>query len=124
MNKRSVLNRYLDNHILEAVKDYAADEHLPEPKTTQEAASFMWGVFIKERPHSSINLQDDFVNWCMGQSLGTITVWNSEAIEILHSCGYYSTPEKEANAEQFLHIKLSMRVRHYLTADDWNLIDD
>jgi hypothetical protein len=122
MNKRAVLNKYLDNHILEAVKQYAADEQLKQPETIQEAASFMWGVFIKERSYSSDNLQDDFVKWCMGASLGTITIWTSEAIEILHECGYYSTPDKEANAATFLHVKLSMRVRHYLTADDWDLI--
>lgn len=120
MNKRNALNNYLDNHILEAVKNYANDEHLSEPKTIKEAASFMWGLFIEERPHASSNLQDDFVHWCMGLSLGTITVWNSEAIDILHANGYYSTPDKEANAVAFLHIKLSMRVRHYLTADDWS----
>jgi len=122
MNKRSILNKYLDNHIFEAVKQYAIDEQLKQPETIQEAASFMWGVFIKERPYSSINLQDDFINWCMGQSLGTITTWTSEAIDILHAAGYYSTPEKEANAETFLHVKLSMRVRHYLTDKDWDLI--
>jgi len=114
-SKRQKLTAYLDAFILEAVKQYAQDEHKPQPQTLEAAAFFMWSLFMEEvgRWYKG-NLQDAFIYWALGGSLGTIEQATQPAADILHDCGYYSTPEKEANAAEYLHIQLSMRIRRLL----------
>jgi len=112
---RKALNAYLDKHILKASQQAAADNGETIPQTLPAAASYMWARFWGEVGHYwQGNYQDGFIYWCMGQSLGTIETAADAATDILHGFGFYAKPEQEADAAEFLHAKLSMRVRRLM----------
>lgn len=118
MNRKRIdakpLNAYLDNFIIEAVKDYTIQENEATPKTLKEAAAYMLNIFnIEVGKHWLGNYQKAFEYWALGGSLGSIVMTTQEAQDILHARGYYASEEQEAAALEFLASKLYMRLKHH-----------
>ncbi len=105
------LNAYLDAFIMEAVHEWQEENHEPKSKSLKDASNYMLQVAKNERFYKDGNKQELFIGWALGVSLGTITIYTSEAVKLLHSFNYYAKPEQEAKAVEFLHLKLYMRLQ-------------